>query len=753
MKSRWKVLAPLLGAASFAILAISWSRGQDSQQEILTPLTELPIAAKGSEIGDRLLKWYSKGTAAGNTGDYYDNRDGGHSRLDLTPYPQLNKVEYSEQQIKSGQNWAMQKQILPFVVFGNSSTSGPPEQGGSNTRRYYSDPNGIAFLFAQYARNNLYIYPAHHDHDPGHNGVGGYGDLFPTNTPYLITSQGSSGSDQPFMQALPYVLAAFQPDVKKKLIQSGMLMPTVQMILRITGKQISGSKEYMTGKAHPTVFLGGDVNAPAMVEMAHGVTIANTPPIALIRVAREDAPVNDLDYFDPGRTEKLADTPSVIARVFRGSGYSRKIVVSAEDSADLNKRPLKFYWQVLRGDPDRIKIEYLNPAHSTAAITVPYFERGPIAANSKLESSRVDIGVFVHNGAYYSPPAFVTLFTLDNEARTYATDGRALEIAYGAGTSNVSVADWNALFGSLESKSGSWPCNLLRRQFKDEEIAALLKVSEEHHKIQAMLLAAQEMQERAKAEKNGAGGDAKAIQAKQAAAVEAARKAVADAQEAEAQLLKKKMQSLNRGTAELVQKALNSLMQDPNLWTANAKEIGRLYESAGKESREAFDQIRDKLVTFGMAENPAGSSFRLRFLDGAEHLTRYEQGMTERLNAVVLSRLVFPGIVNGDWRVNYVDPNLASAKEWRDVYRYAPDRTPMGWRRYQPGGIMEFNAEGLLVLDRDSQGRCTRARAVRYELERDPSGRSMRVKLVPTDSIREYAYQGANDWKGFIKSQ
>ena len=80
---------------------------------------------------------------------------------------------------------------------------------------------------------------------------------------------------------------------------------------------------------------------------------------------------------------------------------------------------------------------------------------------------------------------------------------------------------------------------------------------------------------------------------------------------------------------------------------------------------------------------------------------------------------------------------------WRDVYRYAPDGTLLGWRRYQSDGIREFNAEGLLVLNQNSQGRCTRAREVRYELEPLPKERtggllSRRVKLVPTETIREY---------------
>ncbi len=380
------------------------------------------------------------------------------------------------------------------------------------------NPGSLAFLFTQYAGNNLYIYPEHQDHDPGRNGDEGYGDLFPTNTSCLVASQGSSGSDQPFMRAMPYVLAAFRPEVKKILIQSGMLMPTIQMILRSTNRSLADAKDYLTGKAHPTVFQGSDVDSLAMVKMAHGINTSNTPPIAILKVIKEDVPVRGVDYFEPELTEKLGDTPVVVARVFRGSKYLRKMVVSAEGSRDLNNRPLKYYWAVLRGDPAKIKIEYRNESRSVAEITVPYQDRSPIAKDSLLESGRIDIGVFVHNGAYYSPPAFVTFYALDNEARTYGADGRPLEIAYGVGTSSISIADWNAFFDALSTPANSWPRELLRRQFAPDEISALNKVSDEFSKIHAALLEAQKAQERARAAQIKAGETVKTLQAKKTAA-------------------------------------------------------------------------------------------------------------------------------------------------------------------------------------------------------------------------------------------
>jgi hypothetical protein len=789
-----KALPRLSSAVLFGFFLIPWLGGEQNPQGSLGKrLEEKPIAVQGGKIGDMLRKWYSQGTAAGNWGDYYDNRDGGHSRLNLDPYPQLQQIEYTKEQIEGRRNWGVQTKILPHVVIGNSSTSASAESGGSNIRSYYTDPRGLEFLFSQYVRSNLYVYPEHRDYGPGHNGSGGYGDLFPTNTPYLIASQGSSGSDQPFLRALAYVLAAFRPQVKQRLTQTGFLMPTVQMILRITGKHLSGPEEYLTGKAHPTVFQGRNLDVKKMVEMAHEITLSNLPPAAIIRVLKEDNPVNGMDYFEPERTEKLGDTPAVIARIFRGSSYARRMTVSAERSRDFNNRPLKFHWVVLRGDPARIKIEFRNTSHSIAEITVPYFRRSPVAEDVRIESNRIDIGVFVHNGIYYSPPAFITYYTLDNEARTYGAGLRPVEIAYGAGTSTISVADWTMLFHALNPGAELWPNHFLQRRFQAAEVKALNKAAEKYHKIHSQRLRAEQTQEKAAAalksaenavnklktegDKTHQAGEIEADPAglaqkleaalrnrdQAAAQVRTAREAVRDAEEAEGNLLKTKIPPRDLPIAGLVQGVLDSALQDPDLWSANIKFLEPLYESADAKAREAFDRILETLILAGAAKKADGYLFRWTPASGerglsAKLFTRFEREMIVRLNAVLLSRILFPGIVKAEWRENYVDPRIASAKQWRDIYRYSPDGMPMGWLRYEKGRIREFNTEGLLILDKDSRGRCTRARVVKYELETQGqnagSGASRKkVKMVPTDAVRYYEYDGARDWKGHIKAR
>ena len=86
------------------------------------------------------------------------------------------------------------------------------------------DGTGPLRLWQNAAANQLYIYPAHKDYGAkdgeakdGAPADGVIGDLFPANTPYVIVTHGSSGSDQPFLDAIAMILAAFRPDTKARL--------------------------------------------------------------------------------------------------------------------------------------------------------------------------------------------------------------------------------------------------------------------------------------------------------------------------------------------------------------------------------------------------------------------------------------------------------------------------------------------------------------------------------------------------------
>src|SRR5262245_8484972 len=199
------------------------------------PEKETPIIKGHGEVGDLLRQWQKDGTAAGNAGDLYDNHDGDHSNMDYAAFPQLTRIEFSKeaqaQRLHSGlQTWF----FYNVVTIGNAA---PAMTGGpfwrSQPRLAYTQPRTPLVIYNQYVNNHLYFYPEHRDHDPGHNGQGdGHGDVYPANTPYVLISQGSSGSDRPFMDAIACALAALRPEVKRSLVKEGLLMPTVQMIFR-----------------------------------------------------------------------------------------------------------------------------------------------------------------------------------------------------------------------------------------------------------------------------------------------------------------------------------------------------------------------------------------------------------------------------------------------------------------------------------------------------------------------------------------
>jgi len=91
---------------------------------------------------------------------------------------------------------------------------------------------------------------------------------------------------------------------------------------------------------------------------------------------------------------------------------------------------LSYRWEVLRGDPERILIEEKDANGSRVEITIPWHERRPVLSGSAMESNRVDIGLFVGNGEYWSAPAFFSVYFPDNQKRVYDDRGQVLSIDY-----------------------------------------------------------------------------------------------------------------------------------------------------------------------------------------------------------------------------------------------------------------------------------------------------------------------------------
>ena len=366
---------------------------------------------------DLLREHVRRGRAAGNHGDLFDNRDRGHSTLERAAHPQLAHVTYSPVARAADIDYGLNDRVLfDRPTFGNSSTA---VTGGALWRSLprlamtRADGSGPLRLWQNVEANHLYIHPAHKDFGED------FGDLFPANTPYLLVSRGSSGSDRPFMEAVAMIFAAFRPDTKDRLVAEHMLVPTAQMVFRRSLHNVTSRESYFSGAAHPAAFEGYQINLARMVSLANSIEPDAIPAETRIAVLEEELGTEGLDYFGEGLGEQLFDTPQAIARIWRSKAWRRSMLLSAEASRDANDRPLEFHWRLLQGDPERVRIEPLDGG-ARARVTLDWHDPFEISEEVPLTSSRVDIGVFASNGVHDSAPAILSWYFPPQETRHYA---------------------------------------------------------------------------------------------------------------------------------------------------------------------------------------------------------------------------------------------------------------------------------------------------------------------------------------------
>lgn len=433
------------GAAPFAVSGvdtanaliskdnISWNAEEAWLQagfEMLPAMRRFPVI-EGELKGPWALlqRRVATGHAAGNVGDLYDNRDNNHSWMFRQKPTQISYTEYSAEAKSAGLSYGLNDKLMfNRPTIGNSSTaktSGPFWR--SQPRVALTTPGGAARQAQLYFSNHLYVYPEHRDHDPYEprpnetpDATGkGMGDLFPANTPYMLISQGSSGSDKPILYALTGILAAFDPKVKAFLTEENLIAPTLQQIFR-AGMMDAGEDGYLTAAAHPVVFDGERIDLARMISLAGALKQDEVAPAARIRVLEE--PEEGPGFALEGPSQYF-DTPAAISRIWRGADYSRRYVLSAEDTKDPNGRDLRFHWVLAHGDAEKVRIRPLNPAGARAEITIDWSSPTPGPVRGDIEGSRIDIALIAENGANYSAPAFFSMLQPRHQKRSYERAG------------------------------------------------------------------------------------------------------------------------------------------------------------------------------------------------------------------------------------------------------------------------------------------------------------------------------------------
>jgi hypothetical protein len=448
---------------------------------------DLPVTDPGdvSREAGMLRRLTAQGRAGGLAGVAYENRDRGHSSLPEDQFPQITRLVYDPALRAERLDYGLALPVLlpapatgdpppgpapmPVLapVIGNSSTAVTDGAvARSLPRLAMTLPGGPMRAWAAWAANQTWVYPEHRDHDDE--------DLFPANWPYMLISQGSSYTDRPHLRAAAMILAALPADTRQAATAQGLIGPVVQMVFRRA--QVRDRAAYLSGAAHPTVFDGQRLNTVAMVARAAELRPGALPPLVRLAVLRED--------FEPraglaGMTERLFDTPSAIARVWRGPAFRREMRVTAVPTGDAAVQ--RYLWVLLRGDPAAVRIAPEGTRHETARIALDWQEARPIAPGQPRTSGRIDVGVFAEiAGGLISAPAFVSVSFPLNEARVYGPDGhggmRLISVDYdaaGRGRPFDPVLHWSAPWRDEPLHAADGSLTGVRRTAADGTVALL----------------------------------------------------------------------------------------------------------------------------------------------------------------------------------------------------------------------------------------------------------------------------------------
>lgn len=372
------------------------------------PLSAIPVKAKAGEtviVDEHNLMWdfdkacfaakmeLASGSFGGNQGDLYLNRDRGHSCLALKDFPGLTPVRMSSAAKEKGVDLDFPNTLFPYPVFGNCSralVSGPMWRSlprALMTTQAYRLKSMSAF----YLSNQFWVFPALNDCPP----LGRHGDIFASQTPYWIATQGRSWSDQYYLRAALEVSRTLKPNVKKEIVGRGHLAATIQAVIRKSLKSVTNETDYLTSRAHPTAFPANGLDMARLKNLASSLTTDLIPPVARIKgvavgqtkKGEGAAELSELSFV----------SPCAWAFVLRKSDTPRTFIIGAAGAEE-------YSFAQVHGGKGAAKIEKLRA--DVARVTID--------RTSITQSNRVDIAVFGRTEkSDWGAPSFVSFAVLD----------------------------------------------------------------------------------------------------------------------------------------------------------------------------------------------------------------------------------------------------------------------------------------------------------------------------------------------------
>ena len=384
--------------------------------------------AYAGPFANLIRPWLREGSAAGNAGDLYVNRDEDRTQVAFDDFPLLTPVVYSEDAQQSVAhvgmaNGVFSSGITPYATIGTSAVAlGSTAFWRSIPRLITTEAEADACAFRLAQQNQLYIYDASVDCSEQQDAE----LLVGHSAQFFATAGGRAPAEaQKEVEALAELLlaglAAMSPETKQEMLRRGALVPTFQMLVR---QHLKGVNDYCSAKAHPLFFDADQIDGAAFVTAAHRMRVEDLPVMFQVAARYETMPRQYVDYFDAPNSERISDTPWSIKRVIRGKEKTRKMTVSAV-SAEPN---VTYKWFVVNGMADKIRIRPLVKNGALATIEVDYHG---VYEQAGVKRRHVDIAcVALRKGQPASQPCFISFRYLANEQRVYDANGRIESIDY-----------------------------------------------------------------------------------------------------------------------------------------------------------------------------------------------------------------------------------------------------------------------------------------------------------------------------------
>jgi hypothetical protein len=334
------------------------------------------------------------GTSAGFTGLTYACLDGAHARADTSGMPGIDAQVHDD--------FPAAGFPASAIVVMNMSRAWIPAGGSLSIPRpsWGPWPTRLPDL---YRESKLAFFPEHRDH--------GIVDVYPGQWPWVMFSQGSSGSELDEVRKLLLTLGVLPADVRARLHETRTLGPFAQYVMRRS--RVASDSAYLTPAGHLTVFPDAD-NTAAMLDLATAITAAEAPPVVAVEVT---------DRTEPASWNVRVRPNTPYARDYDHAGTAptdtageMRILIDLTTSEDADGDTLVYFPRVVRGDAATVTLERLDETGTQWAITTPYPADQVVNLDGQDRTvGRVTIAFVAHDGTWLSAPSYVSVSNRDGD--------------------------------------------------------------------------------------------------------------------------------------------------------------------------------------------------------------------------------------------------------------------------------------------------------------------------------------------------